>query len=630
LLAIVAIITGSSLARAQGADTTRLATVVTTATLVPSPLSSLTVSSTVIDGKTLRERGIVTLADALRSVPSATQVETSSPGSETAMFIRGGERDYVLILVDGAPINEPGGFVNFATVTVDNVDRIEVVRGPASVLYGADAATGVVQIFTRHGTTRPSVSGSVRGGSFGTIDADATLHGGAPLRSYSLGVARHSTDGTLAFNSQYRNTVASGLTRLAGAWGDLRISVRATDAQFHYPTEFYGAALDSNSFSTERRVVLSADGSHDLSTRVSLHADAASSITHALTDDGADRLGPAFTFQTRTVRQHAGARADIQAGSFGTWSVGGTMESEESRAYGPPNPATDSLLTRWNRAVFAQALGTAGRRLTYLVGARVDRNERFGSFTSVRAGASVRVVGSSVIRAAAGTAFKAPQFIEISGGGFAKPNPGLDPERTRSWEIGAEQRFASNRAMLSATYFDQRFRDMIDYAPLAGDPAFFAQYVNVLTATARGIETEARVNPGTRVSVVGTFTVLRTAQRSPSGESRLLRRPVQQGALVLTTRPGRRSTVSADVSYIGRRDDTRFFADFSSTKDTLPSYTTLALSSDVVIREGTARHPEIALTARMSNVLNRSYEAVAGYQAPGRIALVGVRVGLGM
>src|SRR5512143_868471 len=135
-------------------DSTTLPPVVVTATRLDSPLGTGISSVTVLDGPALLRRGVHSVVDALRYVPGVALVQSGGPGAQTSLFLRGGESDYVRVLVDGVPMNDPGGAVDLASFTMDNVERIEVVRGPASVLYGSDAVSGVVQIFTRHATTQ--------------------------------------------------------------------------------------------------------------------------------------------------------------------------------------------------------------------------------------------------------------------------------------------------------------------------------------------------------------------------------------------------------------------------------------------------------------------------------------------
>jgi vitamin B12 transporter len=199
------------LAPQEPQDTVHLDPVVVTATRLPVPRSSLPLAVTVLDGDDLRARGIRQVA--LRLVPSLAVVQTGSFGGAVSIFLRGGEANYVKVLVDGVAINQPGS-VDLAHLTLDNVERIETVRGPASVLYGSDGVVGVVQIFTRRGGS-PRANLAVRAGTFATAAAEASLSAGNDAVRYGFGFSRSTTDGILAFNNGYDNTAWSGSVRAA-------------------------------------------------------------------------------------------------------------------------------------------------------------------------------------------------------------------------------------------------------------------------------------------------------------------------------------------------------------------------------------------------------------------------------
>src|SRR3954467_9832942 len=199
-------------AEAQSPDTGRLGTVVVSASKVPRPADALTQAVTVLSGDDLRARGVTRVTDALREVPGAMLVQSGSYGALTSLFLRGGESRYTKVLIDGVPVNAPGGSFDFSHLTTDNIDRIEIVRGPASVLYGADAATGVVQIFTRSPTGVRQASLGARGGSYRTLDFDGETLGATGPTDYSFAAGHHSSDGILPFNNEYRNgTLSSSL-----------------------------------------------------------------------------------------------------------------------------------------------------------------------------------------------------------------------------------------------------------------------------------------------------------------------------------------------------------------------------------------------------------------------------------
>src|SRR5205085_3629826 len=160
-------------------DTARIAPVVVTATSTPLALNRVPASVTVLDGATLRAEGLTHVADALRQMPGMAVVQSGSYGAPTSLFTRGGQSNYTKVLVDGVPVNEPGGALDLGLLTLDDVERIEIVRGPTSVLYGSDAVAGVIQIFTRRGGVRPRGSLDARGGSYGTYDAE--INAGLPI-----------------------------------------------------------------------------------------------------------------------------------------------------------------------------------------------------------------------------------------------------------------------------------------------------------------------------------------------------------------------------------------------------------------------------------------------------------------
>ena len=160
-------------------DTIRLKDVTVTATRVPVSAGALASSITVLHGEELQARGIRNVSDALRTVPGLYVVENGSFGAATSLFLRGGESDYVKVLIDGVAVNQPGGAFNFANLTVTNIERIEILRGPASVLYGSDATVGVVQIFTKRGDGPFRVSAGSRAGTYGSFGFDMDVSGAA-------------------------------------------------------------------------------------------------------------------------------------------------------------------------------------------------------------------------------------------------------------------------------------------------------------------------------------------------------------------------------------------------------------------------------------------------------------------
>src|SRR6266566_5205014 len=204
-LAIALSIIPCTVVFAQAKDTTQLGTVVVSASKVPRPASTLTQAVTVLLGEDLRARGVTRVADALREVPGTSLVQSGSYGAVTSLFLRGGESRYTKVLIDGVPVNAPGGFFDFSHLTTDNVDRIEIVRGPASVLYGADAVSGIVQIFTRRSSNQARASIGARAGTYHSFDLDGDAAAANSLAGLSVGGALLSNNRILPFNYQYKN-----------------------------------------------------------------------------------------------------------------------------------------------------------------------------------------------------------------------------------------------------------------------------------------------------------------------------------------------------------------------------------------------------------------------------------------
>ncbi len=238
----------SGLQAQEPADTTRLDPVVVTATRVPTPQASVTATVTVLDGAALEAQGIRMIGDALRTVPGLDVVQSGSYGGLTSVFVRGGESDYVKVLIDGVPVNEPGGAFDFSTLSIENVERIEIVRGPVSVMYGSDAVAGVVQIFTRRGEGRTEGVAAARGGTYGSFDWNASAQGGTDRVRYGLdddAGGRFRIDETTGM-------VTVVAERLSGPGPEtgFTVIIRATSTDASFSTRSIWIACDRSSGST--------------------------------------------------------------------------------------------------------------------------------------------------------------------------------------------------------------------------------------------------------------------------------------------------------------------------------------------------------------------------------------------
>lgn len=624
-------------AQSPAARDTLAAAVVTatrtgTATLVP--LSA----GTVLPGAALRARGLTDLADALRDLPGVMLVGGSSRGAQTSLFLRGGNSNAVRVLVDGVAINDAGGAIDLANLSLENVERIEVVRGPVSVLYGSDAVAGVVQVFTRDGSGPAGLSATLGGGTHGALLANVGVSGGGAGGGFSLAAGRGATDGVLAFNNRYVTDALTGSARIvAGDRTTARLAARWTSADYHYPTDYDGSIADRNAQQVEHRLVASADVAHQLTDAATLHAVLTSNEHLPRSNDGADSPADTLGFygffsrSTRT-RRAADLRADVRAGRA-TWTAGVEFARERERStslslsqYGPDAGAFEAA--RHNTGSYGQVVGDAGDRWSYLVGVRHDENSAFGAFTTGRAALGAVLAPGMRARVSAGTAFKAPSFFENFSAGYVVGNASLRPERARSAEVGLTASTADGVFSADLSAFVQRFRDLVQYSPKparAGGPNYF----NVAGADADGTELTLTWHPTGATTLGATWTWLATRVTDAGFDStagatyvrgaRLLRRPTHTLALRAHQALGTSGTLDLVATRIGERDD-RDFAAYPVAPVVLPAYTRVDLSATMPIGAG------LSALVRVDNLLDARYDEIARFRAPGRLAFVGLQV----
>ena len=635
----------------EARDTARITPVVVTATRSPMAADQVPSSVSVITGAQLRTQGITAISDALRQVPGLAVVQTGSYGGATSLFLRGGESKFAKVLIDGVPVNDAGGAFDFSSLSTDNLDRIEIVRGPASVLYGSDAMAGVVQLFTVRGT--PGIHGDIaaRAGGYGSSDADGAVRGRTGILSYSAAAARHATDGFQAFNSGYRQTVGSALIGTQGARTDASMSMRYSDNQFHFPTNGSGQVVDSNAVHGDDRLAIGFDAGYRITPLAEARVSIASYDTHGLTTDQpnspGDTNGYYYSTPDQSRRRSGELRVALTLPASSALTIGTRFEREyrfESSTTDNFGGSVDSAHTRNTSGVYAQLLSSPDPRLTTTVGARFEHNDQFGKFFTYRAAASSAVAAGTRIRGSIGTAFREPSFLENYGSAFAIGNPSLLPERSFSVDAGVEQRIGE-AFMFGVTAFQNTFRDLIDYAYSPTAP----NYNNLARTRTRGVEVESRVTILDGFHADGAFTYLdaRVIDRGASTAAtaafapgaRLLRRPTHSLDLGL----GYAATLGGlDVRAhrVGTREDS-YYTGRGVSRVTLAPYTRTDASAHVRLVEN--HQGMVSATLRAENVFNVLYTDVAGfnydfasksdasiaatgYRGPGRRLLAGLRV----
>jgi vitamin B12 transporter len=616
---------------------------VISATKTPTSRSTLTQAVTVLTGEELRARGITRVTDALRSVPGASLVQNGAPGSVATLFLRGGESRYVKVLIDGVAVNSPGGFFDFSHLTTDNIERIEIVRGPASVAYGADAVSGVIQIFTRQGRGPLTINADARGGTFKTLDGGIEANGGNEKSRFSVGAGEHRTDGILPFNNQYYNGTLSGSVGITPSVGnEAVVNARYTTAEYHYPTDYTGAPVDSNAYRVQHRLTAGFDGTTLVGDSVKAKFLVGTNEVSDITDDIAPELTGTDSIHSRLLsrnyRHNVEGRLIFKLPATGTLNVGAEYVEERERSVnysGRPRtvmlPNTTFAADRNNKAIYAEMLATSDGA-SYTISGRRDDNSDYDAFNTYRVGASAPLSSSLRFRSAISTAFNAPAFEQIRPTLYTVGSPGLKPERSRSFELGLEQDVVAGVLHFSASYFNQTFTDLIQYVS-GGPPNYLGSYANLAEARTRGYEGEITMSPvngwsGSASYAIATPRVTKISS-AYTGDLKvgdaLIRRPTHTGNAVVSYSTPTTGSLSVQTSYIGRRPDYDF-NQFPSPVVTLPAYMKVDVAGSWAIFHTATGASSLSLTARVDNVLDKRYQDVLHFTSPRRSFLIGARL----
>jgi len=579
------------------------ADVVVSAEAAPEPTATLGAAATVIDAVEIGRTKATTLLDFLRTVPGLGVVQSGGPGGVTSLFLRGTSSTQTLVVVDGVTLNSPYfGGTDLSAVSTANVERIEVVRGPFSALYGSEAIGGVVRVFTRRAADA-GVSGhaSLSFGNAGGKEGSAEGGFSEGALSGTLGFRRTLSSGE-QFNEFFSGTTLSGaLTAEIGEGASAGVTVRRETGRTGIPTD--GATPTPQRSTTSDTTAVELPLSLSLSKNLSLSA----SVRYVRDKPGyADPADPFFTSSTTDARR-TGARV-AAVSTWGAHRVAVGADWERLQVYSESNfgVALEGETTR-TFAVFAEdRVALLNERVVATAGVRWDDDSAFGSAVSPRVTVAWRALPSFKVRAAAGAAFRAPSLGELyypySG------NPDLKPERSTAWEVGVEQTLAPGLA-LEATGFWNDIRDLIQY-----DARTFSN-ANIGHAWTRGVEVAVRTAVGERAFLRASYTYLDA--RDVDTDAPLIRRPRHMASATAGSGFGTGGSWSLTGLFTGARPD-RDAADFTSPVES-PSYFRVdaAVTLPPVVFS-------LAPWARVTNLFARRYAEVNGFPAPGRRFLAGL------
>lgn len=587
-----------------------LAPIIVSAGLTPLQAERYGRSVTVIDGAEIRERGILSVQDALRSVPGVSVTGTGH--SFTNVRIRGGEANHTLILIDG--VEAAGGDGDYVLTGLEavNVERIEVLRGPQSVYYGSNASAGVINIITRKGGPGLQYGGGFDFGGGWAANAFASYRdarGGVALsltkrddEGWDYSGSDGEKDGierqTLQLSGDYE--VAEGLT--------LGFTYRVSDETYDYDgTNFSATGPDDYvvddptqySDRDERTAQVYAE-------YVTPDGRAAGRLSWERTDLDQSYNGGAMTdtdSEAVKLRLSYGLTGPVDAGGH-VVSVMVEREEDSSSA----NPA----YTRENRSVALEYRATLADVLDLQLGVRHDDNSAFGDSTTWNVGASWQLANGMRIHASAGTGVVNPTYFELYANAFGYVgNPALDPEHNRSFDIGVEVPFAGGRGLVDVTYFNETLTDEI--TAVSTGTGF--TYINQSGDSDReGIEVQGRYDATDALSLRLAYTYLDAENPDGSVE---LRRPMHELGLGATWRGLEgRATLSADARYVAGNYDSLSFPPYGSAE--LPDYWKVDIAGTYQVTD------TVMLNARIENLFDAEYSDTWGYASRGRTAYIGV------
>jgi vitamin B12 transporter len=473
------------------------------------------------------------------------------------------------------------------------------------------------------------------------LDADADASIDNSIAGLSLGAAHHSSSGVLPFNNAYWNGTLSGALSLAkGTTSDATLTARYTGAEFHFPTDFAGRAVDTNSYSAEHRITVGLDARHDIAEFIQVHLLAGSNDASNLSEDIATPFGASqpvhSAFVSRGSRRTAESRVSFFLPTAATLTMGASYERQRERSsnaaglVGEQSAVTDSFdAARSDVAYYSELLGNPTEWMSYSLSGRVDDNSDYRRANTYRIGLAGGDVQTLRLRGSISTAFNAPAFSQLRPTLYTVGSPGLKPERAKSAELGMSTTFNTRWVQLNLNYFTQRFADLIQYID-GPPPDFKGSYANLAGATSDGYESEIDLFPAGRLRATGSFTVVkpRITNIDPSYQGpeavgdALIRRPSHSGAVVVSYAHPSGGGVGVALNFVGVRPDLDF-TQFPSPPVSLPAYTKVDLSGDLPLA-GVERGT-ITLNARVENALNKHYEDVLNFRTPGRTLLLGAR-----
>jgi vitamin B12 transporter len=614
------------------------ASVTVTAQSFPVETTSTPARVDVVTREQIEAQEIISVPDLLSTLPGISLARTGAEGGQATIFLDGTNSNHAKVLIDGAPINDSGGFTDFSNLTLDNVDKIEVVHGAENAIYGSDAMSGVIQLFTHRGDTRtPELDLTGDGGSFGTGHGTAEFSGLLGKFDYAAGATYFSTAGQGPNDFFYNRAFNGNFGYKFSDTDTVRLSLRnnSSDAGIPGQTLFNPPDL----FQTNDQHDFSMNAAWDAQRGDHWRWHVSVSDTDLRTNDTEANPNPFLAFSSISQFNRVQGIGQVTYMFSGVALTGGYQYEVEN---GFPSAITPQHARRNNQAGYLDLRWQTKKRLTLTAGMRVEDNSSFGTHVVPRVGAAYLLragnneIGDTRLHAFYGQGIDEPRLDQSFGTDPCFPgNPNLLPEESRTASGGIDQGFASNRIHLSADYFYNELHNVISFAsvfpappPLAGICPFgVGTYFNTDLAIARGVNLSGQVRVIKHLTFSGHYSydntlVVKAPNASDPSEiqgNHLLRRPVNSGVAELNYSRDR-FTGNILGYFSGIRTDSDFLG-LGFTHN--PGYARIDIAASYRVQ----RHA--TLFVRVGNLFNKQYQDALGYPALGREIRVGLKLKFG-
>lgn len=609
--------------------------IVVTATRIETPTKEIASSITVLKREDLERTKKTTVLEALQDVLGVTVIQSGPAGSSASVILRGANSEHTLVMMDGVELNDPispSRSYDLAHLYLDNIDRIEILRGPQSTLYGSDALGGVINIITKKGEGKPGFRLSTQGGSYRTVVSHAEISGSTDRIHYSLGASLSRTDGFSAASTSYEgNSEEDGYQNLtfSGRLGyspldnlDLDFSVRTVKTKIDIDN--FGGAYGDDPNNTQDYDALILKGQvrglflkNRWEQKLNISFVGYDRKYENPTDDAHPFDSDHSEFNSKQWKLDWQHNLFLHKSNTLTFGFEYQEEQGESEFYSEslwgPASSIFPLQKAYNTGVYIQDQIRLADRFFATIGVRLDHHSQAGKAITYRIAPAYFIDQTGTkFKATYGTGFKSPSLYQLfAPGTFWGPvgNKDLKTEESSSWDVGIEQNLLQNKLILGATYFSSRYENLIDFDLAEG-------YINILKASSKGAEFILQAWPTDNLHLAASYTSTE-AKDKETGEY-LLRRPKDKFTAKMNFHFLEKGNISLSLIHIGEREDMEWTG-WTAARITMPSYTLLnaALSYDII--------QNVQIFFRLDNILDEEYEMIKGYGTPGFSAYGGFK-----